>query len=139
MKKILLRSSLVGTLLVIIVSLFYPRLSTKIEFDLKPQKYTLLKQKAENGNLYAIERLYQYYHYSTNEYNKSIEILREGAKLGDSKLQYKLSLYFIRDYYPYGRKESFKEEGIYWLNESAKQKHKSAMHELKIITERITK
>jgi len=121
----------IGILLIVIGFLAFPRLSTKTEFDLTKAEYQQYKKNAAIGNSKAIKRLYLYYHYSLGDYNKSIELLREGAKLGDAYSQYQWSLYFLRNYYPYGRKESFKGEGIYWLEESAKKGYHEAIIELK--------
>jgi TPR repeat protein len=121
----------IGILLIVIIFLAFPRLSTKTEFDLTKVEYQQYKEKAVTGDFKAINKLYLYYHYSLDDCNKSIEVLKQGAKLGDGYSQYRLSLYFLRNYYPYGKKESFEGEGIYWLEQSAKQGYQEAIIELK--------
>ena len=114
------KSILIILLLLIIGYLVYPAKSSKTEFYLTNKEYEFYIKRAINKkDFYAIDKLYMYYTYSLCDYNKSIEILRLGAKFGDPVSQYRLSLYFLRDYYPYNRKESFKGEGLYWLKKSA--------------------
>jgi len=128
------KSIIIASLAIIILGLIaIPKVSTKSKFDLKSKEYILTKEKANKGDITAIKKLYFYYQYSKNDYKKAIKILRKGAKLGDAELQYRLSLYFIRDYYPYGQKESFKDEGIYWLKKSASSGYIPAIKELKKI------
>ena len=121
----------IGFLGVVITILAFPRLSTQTEFSLTEMEYKQYKENAIKGDTESIDKLYLYYHYSLRDSNKSIELLRESAKLNDAQSQYRLSLYFLRDYYPYGIKESFRGEGIYWLEKSANQGYKEAISELK--------
>ena len=121
----------IGVLIIAIIILALPRLSSKTEFFLTEMEYKQYKENAIKGDTESINKLYLYYHYSLRDSNKSIELLRESAKLNDAQSQYRLSLYFLRDYYPYGIKESFRGEGIYWLEKSANQGYKEAINELK--------
>lgn len=117
---------------VIVLFLFFPKQSTKDVYNLSEVEYKNYLKQARKGNLKSIEKLYLYYHYSINDYNKSIDILRQGSKLGDKIFQYRLALYFIRSYYPNNQKEKelCKNEGIYWLQQSAKSGYQEAINEL---------
>jgi len=130
MKK---RYLLVLFLLLFILSISF-KISTKEAFWLSSEDEKIYIKKAKQGDTNATMKLFTYYYYSLQDTNKSIKLLRYASKQGNREIQFILSSYLLREYYP---KEIYledkKNEGIYWLKESAKLKYKPAIKKLKNI------
>jgi len=119
--------------LLFIMLISFPKFSSKDVFNLTSEEENTYLVESKNGNINAIDKLHKYYHYSLNDNNRSIEILRVGANTGNAKFQYKLSLHLLRTNLHSNTEpnKDYTEEGIYWLEKSAKQGHKDALSNLK--------
>ena len=102
-------------------------------FDLSKGEQKNLMDEALRGNCGAAYKLYLYYNYTKNDYNKTMYILRVGSEYNDPKLQRILAFYLLRKdiYHPYEINQSKQEEGLYWLKKSASQGDKEARQFLK--------
>lgn len=116
-------------LLVIAITIFYPKNSSKETFQLNKDEIELYTMQLENNITSNIDKLYNYYNYSLNDRQKTFEIVYRGAKLNDAKSQYLLALYYLRDYSGYTIKDYNKSRGIFWLKKASKQNFKEAKME----------
>lgn len=116
------------------MTLFYPKYSTKEAFYLKKSEEKNYKLLADKNNTQAIYKLYTYYHYSSQEFDKATMILKKGAELGNAEFQYMYGVRLLRSHPASSSFTDNKDKinlGKYWLHKAANSRYKSAIEELK--------
>jgi len=128
------------TVLLIILILLQPKYSTKDEFILTQKEIEKYKLLAEHNNTDAIIKLYTYYNYSKQDFNKVMKILKKGAKIGNPEIQY---MYARRLIYGVHLTETITpfdnryKEGVYWLEKSANAGYKPAIEMINVVRQNI--
>ena len=119
-----------------IISVIIPSLSTPDSFDLNTKEQAIFLSEAHKGNLESIEKMYLYYKFTVNDFNRSIEMLRLGSKIGDIEYQYRLGRFLIfgRNLSKQTDNKKLLKEGVFWLRKSADNGNKQALEVLKNIT-----
>jgi len=125
---------LLGIFFIIIIAMvFIPKISTEDTFHLEEMEKEKYKLLADKNNTEAIYKLYTYYHYSSQEFDKATLILKKGAELGNIEFQYMYGVRLLRSHPASSSFTDDKEKikmGKYWLNKAANSGYKLAIEKL---------
>lgn len=111
--------------------------STNKFYNLSEKELIYYQRLADRNNTNARIKLYSYYQFVKKDFNKSMEIIKDGALMGDPLFEYKYAQRLLNGIFltkSTNKKNRYK-KAVYYLKSAAKKGNKDAIIKLKELGE----